>query len=120
MAKISKCPVCKSDIEKHKITQALECVNALELQKEKITSDNAFAAGYKHGNLKGQGQKHADKNVFTLNIKGKQVVTIEPALVILRDILKQNLVKEKDDGNEEGKLPAGSGSLPESSETPAP
>ncbi len=116
MAKNTKCPVCKKEIEKHVITAALECVNELGLQEDVITLDDTLAAGRLFGDLKGWGQKHGDKNKWTLNIKGKEVVTIEPELVVLQDILqKQSKPEPKEKEDEQGS----EGTDSESIEAPA-
>ena len=119
MAK-KKCPVCSKEITKHHLTASLECVNALGLQDKEFVKGDATAAGYKFGQLKGKGQRHGDKNIITLNLKGKQVETIEPELFIFRNILEANSkVKEQKDERPTDEQPDGSSEAPKSSEEPA-
>ena len=100
MAK-EKCPVCKDPIDAHDAKKALECFNATGIAPVEIKMDGVIGAGYTYAGVKGMGQKHADKNIIDLNIKGKITTTIEPELLILQTILRGAVKEKKKDGNKE-------------------
>ena len=97
-----KCPVCKDPIDAHDENKALECFNEAGIAPAEIEMSGVVGAGYAYAGLKGVGQKHADKNIMSMNFKGKVETSVTPNLLILQKCLLAKVKKEKKDEGSKG------------------